>query len=241
MAQPHEQLVMLSMPDSPIAESFRSLRSNLIRNVGPTSNRLLFVSPWPSEGKSMVCANMGVAFAQIGKKVLVADLDLRRPTLGTLFGLESKTGMAEILADGASLASQVQVTDIPNLSFLPGGRMIASPADLVSSERMRPIFDEMGRSADVVLLDSPPLSLFAEGMILSTLADGVVLVLNPKRWKGEQEVEVKKGIEEAGARILGIVLNGVGADNQTGGGYGYNYGYGSYGRSGAYAGNGKKI
>ncbi|MBM3465085.1 MAG: CpsD/CapB family tyrosine-protein kinase [Armatimonadetes bacterium] len=100
-----------------------------------------------------------------------------------------------------------------------------SPADIVSGSRMREVLAELTAQADCIMIDSPPVSMFAEGMQLSGLVDGVILVINPRRWRGEQEREVKKTLEEAGAKILGLVINGV--DDEDDEPYGY-YGYYRY-------------
>jgi len=229
MGQSLEKLVMISMPDSPVAESFRTLRTNLLRTLEQGAKHLLFVSAWPGDGKSVVCANMAVAFAQIQKRVVVLDVDFRRPTLGNLFGVTGGPGLSRALLEQVPVESLLQSTGIPGLQFMAGGEIAANPADLLSGARMRTVLQEIGTVADCVLLDSPPLSLFAEGTLLASMVDGVVIVINPDRWRGEPELEIKRSLEEAGATVLGLVLNGVESDGDRSYGYGNGYGYGAYG------------
>jgi protein-tyrosine kinase len=219
-----DNLIMLSEPYSPVAESFRTLRSNLMRSVDQGVRRIVFLSPWAGEGKSIVCANLAVAFAQIGKTVLLADLDLRRPTLAGLFKLGETMGVTNVLKKECALDSIIVETGVPNLKFAPCGPMTSNPADLLSGADFSTLVAELGSRAEMLLIDTPPLSLFSEGLLLSSLADGVVLIISPRHWKGEQEVEIKKSLEEHGAKILGIILNRV--EDAIGAGYGsYGYGY----------------
>jgi len=230
---------MIDMPNSAAAESFRDLRTNLLRGVERGEKKILFSSPWPNDGKSIVCANVAVAFAQISKRVILVDVDLRRSTLGNLFSLADVRGLADALEEDLAVEPLLQVTGVPNLRFLPGGTLTTSPADRMSGPRMRRVVRELDSLADCILLDSPPLSMFAEGKALSSLVDGVVLIINPGRWKGEPEMEIKRGLEEAGAKIVGLVLNEV--DAKDGGSYRYGYGYG-YGQGGygEYGGHGSR-
>lgn len=226
-----DKLIMLSMPHSPLAERFRTLRTKLLRLVEGGKTKLLFASPWPSDGKSIICANLGVALAQVGKRVIMVDLDLRRATLGRLFGLHESEGLADVLERGLPLTKALRATSVPNLTFLPPGSLSVSPADMISGGRMDVFLRELSRQADCVLFDSPSLSMFAEGLALSSHMDGVILIINSRRWSGDTELELKKNLEAAGAHILGIVINEVVEEPSHP--YGA-YGYGAYGAYGAY-------
>lgn len=219
-----ERLIMCSMPDSAIAETYRKLRTNLSRTIEQGGKKILFVSPWGSDGKSMVTANVAASFAQIGKKVVLIDGDLRRPTLSYLFGAGKTEGFSNVLGRGGSVLPYVQDTNLPKLSILPSGTFIAKPADIMSGPRIRIMMSELHEAFDCILIDSAPMTFFAEGSLLATHSDGVVIVLNPKRWRGEEELDVKRHLEEAKANIVGIVLNG----DEEGANAGSYYYYGSY-------------
>jgi capsular exopolysaccharide synthesis family protein len=222
---PLDVLIMCALPDSAIAESFRMVRTALTRALEQGNKKLLFVSPWGSDGKSMVTANLAVALAQVGKRVVLVDGDLRRPTLSYLFGDPALGGFSNVLGQGGSVLDVVQQTAVPQLHLLASGTFVAKPADLMSGPRCRSVLGELSDSFDCVLIDTAPMSFFAEGSLLASQVDGVVVILNPRRWRGEEEVEVKRRLEEANANIVGLVLNG---DEEGRSGNADGYYYGSY-------------
>lgn len=220
------RLVMYNAPSSIVAESFRSLRGSLIRSLEEGRNTILISSAWAKEGKSIVCTNLAVALAQVGKRTIIIDGDLRRPTVSRFFEVQDRQGLGELLESPDEMPSLPLVdVGLSGLSVLPAGRSRSSPPDLMAGPKIGRVLAAVSAKADCVLIDSPPLTFFAEGLRLASVCKGVVLVINPARWRGEEELNLKKSLEEAGAKLLGIVLNGSESDTVPSS---YYYGYKSY-------------
>ncbi|MHB2017533.1 MAG: tyrosine-protein kinase family protein [Candidatus Xenobia bacterium] len=211
-----DHLVMISMPDSAAAESFRMLRTSLLRFIEQGVRRILFVSPWGGDGKSMVCANLAVALAQSEKQVVVVDGDLRRPTLSTLFACSTGEGLSNALQSGQSAVPLLHTTEVPRVRVLPAGPFLGRPPDLMTTPRMGAVLDEVAAVADCVVIDTAPMTFFSEGRVLAALSDGVVLVINPKHFRGREEQDLKRSLGECGARILGLILNAAETSASTG-------------------------
>lgn len=204
------QLILHAAPTSGIAESFRTARANVARALQSGTKSILVVSTWPNDGKSMVSANLAVSLAQIGKSVVLADADLRRPTLTELFGEGDRVGLANALeSDRYPVATLLRKTIQPGLRFLPSGPLPAHPSDLVGGSRTHIVLSELRDVCDCILLDTPPLSVCSDAMVLAGLVDGVILIINPRLWEGERELRAKETLEGAGATILGAILNEV--------------------------------
>lgn len=204
-----DRLVMTALPSSEAAEKFRIARTAMLHLESGSVRSLIITSPWSGDGKSMVCANLAVACAQIGKRVTIVDCDLRRPALTCLFGATGEPGLADAAEQGTEPSPLLRDTHVPGLCLLPAGRALSSPGDLINGERIRRVLDALAQHADLILMDTPPVSLFADTLALSSLADGVILVVRPNLWQGDVEPEVKRAVEEAGGRVLGVILNDV--------------------------------
>ncbi|HEY3999183.1 MAG TPA: CpsD/CapB family tyrosine-protein kinase [Candidatus Xenobia bacterium] len=223
---PLQKLVMVSVPDSAIAENFRSLRTNVARHLNNGVRKLLVGSSWAGEGKTLVVANLAVALAQIQKQVIIIDADLRRPKMTTLFGLVDQPGLCNSLADSSPAAPHIQRTGVASLRILPAGNLPdPNPTDLMSGLGMKHILAELEPMADVVLVDSSPLAIFSESSIIATMVDAVMLVINTRRWRGEEEVQVKRQLETLGANVIGMVLNELDQNERGPDEYKYRYRY----------------
>lgn len=216
---------------SQVAESFRTIRTGVMLSSAEDNQMkvILVTSSVPNEGKTTVAANLAAAMSQMGEKVLIVDVDLRRHNLHELFGLSSEGGLSDVLLTPSLFASSVKtVKEFPNLNILTGGALSANPSELVGSERMQKLITQLRGQYDRIILDSPPALAFSDALVLSRLADGIVMVI----WGGntaldliQQTVDSLKGV---GARIVGVVLNKIDITRQT---Y-YNYTYNSYYYSG---------
>lgn len=207
---PLDRLILYAVPASSVAESFRTVRANVSRAMDQGARTILVVSTWPNDGKSMVTANMAVAFAQIRKRVVLVDADLRRPTLSDVFDMREDPGLASALqTDTVDVQTLMRQTSQEGLWFLPSGPLPTHPSDLVSGARARAVIDRLASVTDCVLLDSPPLSVCSDAVVLSRLVDAVIMVINPRLWEGERELRAKESLEESGAKILGVILNEV--------------------------------
>jgi len=206
-----ERLNIIQGDFNPLSEYFRTLRTRILHPAsGPPPRSLLITSTTPAEGKSFVCANLGISIAQgVEQYALMVDCDLRRPTLGQLFGLPCDHGLSDHLARGVDLASLIQKTEVRKLSIIPAGHPPDNPSELLDSDRMTGLVDELvARYHDrLILLDSPPLQAAAETAILAQQVDGVVLVV---RWGAGRREYIKTLIDIVGKeKIVGVVFNAV--------------------------------
>lgn len=190
-------------------ENFRTLRTRILYPAeGKPPRSLLVTSAAPGEGKSFVCANLGILLAQgIKEHSLVVDCDLRNPSMHNLFGLKNDTGLVDYLANRYELPEVIVKTGADKLSLLPAGPIPENPAELLGSARMLHLARELvGRYEDrIVILDSPPLQAAAETAILAKHVDGVVVVV---RWGGSRREHVRELVELVGReKIIGVVFN----------------------------------
>ena len=228
---------ILTNPGGAGAEAYRVLRNNLdFINFQHDIKTLLITSPAPSEGKSTVAANLAAGLAQAGKKVVLVASDFRKPTTQQFFGVRNLIGLSDVLTGERPLKSALQrPMEELELLVLTSGKLPPNPSELLGSERMRDLLDELKQWADWIIIDTPPLLAVADGAAVARYSDGVLLVTKG----GESTREaVKRGVEmidSAGGRVVGTVVWGLEA--LTGrGGYGYAYGYkGGYGGYYSYA------
>ncbi len=204
-----ERLSLSTTISGPVAESFRTLRTRILHPAdGKIPRSLLVTSATPGEGKSFVCANLGIALAQgIDTYSLMVDCDLRKPALHRLFGLSVERGLVNHLRDGDDLARMIVPSGVETLSLLPAGPPPVNPAELLGSANMTRLVDELESRYDdrIILLDSPPLQAASETAILAQHVDGVILVV---RWGGGRREHVLKLVERIGReRIIGVVFN----------------------------------
>lgn len=226
-------LVALDTPRSPVAEAFRSLRTNLqFASVDRPLVKLLVTSPGPGEGKSTVAANLAAVLAQSGKRVTLLDADMRRPRVHKLYGLPNRNGLSGLFVDTRSILDGVlQRTPAENLSVVTTGDLPPNPSELLGSEKMNEIINQVMDVSDVLVIDSPPVMLVTDSAVLSQRVDGVLLVLR----QGETNLDFARHSVEAlrrvGANLLGVVLNGVPARSSRYGYYryqGYDASYADY-------------
>lgn len=201
-------LVTIHHPRSPIAEAYRILRTNLeFSGLDRPLRILLVTSPGAEEGKSTVLANLGVVIAQAGKKVILADCDLRRPSLHELFGLPGNIGLTNMVVDEEAMKNPPLLeTGIENLFLLPSGPLPPNPAEVLASRKMEEILKRLTSEADMVLLDAPPVISVTDALILASRSDGVILVVRAGHTRREIARKAKELLEKVNARILGSVL-----------------------------------
>ncbi|MCS7003596.1 MAG: polysaccharide biosynthesis tyrosine autokinase, partial [Dehalococcoidia bacterium] len=191
-------------PKSPVAEAYRQLRTN-IQFASPDNplRALAFTSAGPQEGKSTTLANLAIAIAQTGSRVIAVDCDLRRPTLHTLFGVKNTKGLTNLFVDTGFEDLFTQETDVPNLLVLPSGPLPPTPSELLGSRRMLEIIAKLRAEADYVLFDTPPVVAVTDAAVLSTRVDGVVLVVKANQTKRESIQKAKALLDKVGANIVG--------------------------------------
>jgi succinoglycan biosynthesis transport protein ExoP len=215
-----DKLIAMRHPLSPTVEAYRLLCANLqFSSVDKPLHTLMVNSPGPAQGKSLTLANLAVVMAQSGLRVVAVDTDLRRPVLHKIFGLPNTRGLSDaILHSNPPVGEHLQATEVENLWVLVSGPLPPNPAELLGSERMGAIIEELKGQVDTVLLDSPP-----DAVILGTRVDGVLLVNDVGRTR---RGEARQGAEEfrrVRANLLGVVLNRL--PRRRGGYYYYHYYY----------------
>lgn len=213
----------LKEPDSPLAESYRALCTSILLSAAPRPPQaILITSSQPNEGKSCTSLNLAVALAQRGSRVLVVDADLRKPGIAGALGLENEKGLSGVLTGGMGLEEALHpVAAVPGLWVFPSGARPPNPAELVSSPAMERTLSELRERFDYLIVDSPPLLLVTDPTILSSLVDGVILVVESGVTAGGALARAHRILTSAGGKILGVVLNKMNF-RET------NYYYGSY-------------
>ncbi len=222
-----EQIITVRDPFSPISEAFRVLRTGIrFASVDKPLRTLMVASAGPSAGKSLTTANLAVVFAEAGQRVLLVDSDLRRPVQHRIFGLSNLHGLSDaILGDNPGLEECIQPTEVENLHVLTSGDIPPNPSELVGSDRMTELIEELKDRYDLILFDSPPCLVVADGLILGARVDGVLLVADAGQTQRRAFQKVAEDLRRARANLLGVVLNRVG---EGGGDYSYGYYYYSY-------------
>ena len=208
-------------PTSLLAEAYRGLRTSLeYSSVDKELKSLVITSSNPGEGKSTVSSNLAFILSQGGKKVIVVDADLRKPTIHKKFRVDNREGLTEILI-GKKNINEVSKKIEENIHVITAGKKTPNPAEMVSSKAMEELIEILKRKYDYVIIDTPPVRTISDGVILSAKADGVVLVVRAGKTKSADVVKGYKELEKVKANIVGSVLNAV--DNKRNGYYYYYY------------------
>ena len=207
MAQ--RKLIVHEDPKSPIAEAYRTLRTNLqFAKVNSELRTIMFTSSGPAEGKSTTIANVAVALAQSGRSIILVDCDLRKPVQHRIFGKRNK-GVTNILVDDSPAEAFLQDTEIDNLRILPSGPIPPNPSELLSSSKMVELFAELKELADIVLIDAPPTIAVTDAAVMAAKVDGIVLVIDSTSVRPEMAQKAKDLLVKANGHILGAILNRV--------------------------------
>jgi capsular exopolysaccharide synthesis family protein len=209
-------LAMLDDVRSPIAESYRHLRTSLLlSSAGQPPKTILVTSSQPSEGKTTTAINTAFMLAQTGAEVLIIDCDLRRPRLHAQFEVANSKGLTTWLSGERNLDDLLQTCPkTPNLKILTSGPVPPNPAELLGSEEMRRLLGQLSERFAHIIIDSPPAISFTDASILSTMVDGVMLVVHGGRSSRAVVRRAKQQLLDVGAHIFGVVLNNVKAEAQ---------------------------
>ena len=214
------KLISIESPHSSISEAFRIIRLGIQYTQVDKPNRILLVtSPNPGDGKSLMTANLAVVLAQAGHKVLLIDADLRHPTQHKTFGLKNNYGLTSLLLqidststgdeqkNQALVEEMVQVTAESGLSILTSGLVPPNPSELLSSQKMKVALANLSQKYDYLIFDSSPVLAVTDPLILSTLVDGVVLLVNTKNTRKNELKQVVKRLRDVDSNLLGVVMN----------------------------------
>lgn len=214
MSEKLSNLITVSEPRSPISEAYRTLRTNLdFASLDEALKTLVVTSAGVGEGKSTTLANLATVLAQAGRKVILVDADLRRPTMHQIFGLTNEVGLTTVMMDNSALTSPpVQETGVEGLSVLTSGPLPPNPADLMGSRRMEEVVGTLAELADQVFFDTPPVVAVTDAAVLATKVDGVLLVVGAGKTRRELARSAVQRLEQINARLVGTVLTGVRMD-----------------------------
>jgi capsular exopolysaccharide synthesis family protein len=214
---------------SPLAEAYKQLRTSvLLSSAGGAPKTLLVTSSQPAEGKTTTAVNTATSLAQTGASVLVVDADMRRPRLHNILETDNTRGLSTILASKMSeveMLSLIEQNEKSGLYVLPSGPIPPNPAELTGSEQMRRLLAVLESNFDHIVIDSPPIASFTDGVLIAAMVDGVLLVVHGGRSSRSVVRRARQVLQEVGAKIFGVVLNNVTLSTKD---YYYKYYYNNY-------------
>lgn len=215
------ELITLSNPKSPIAEAYRTLRTNIqFSNVDGELKLLCVTSSGPSEGKTTTATNLAETFAQAGNRVLIIDGDLRRPRVHKVFKVSNNKGLTNVLAGQYSVDDVTQITGT-DVTVMTSGPIPPNPSELLGSQKMKDLMQQLKQRYDVIIIDAAPVGVVTDAAILSTIVDGTILVVASGKTDIDGAKRAKQLLENVGARILGVVMTMIPVSRK--GYYGYQY------------------
>jgi capsular exopolysaccharide synthesis family protein len=208
-------------------EAYRTLRTSvLLSSAGRPPRTVVITSNEMRVGKTTTAVNTAIAFSQAGKRVLLIDGDMRHPGCASAFGIDNATGLSTYLSFDDTPAAFHRISATDGLDLLPSGPIPPNPSELLSSERIRALIESVVAQYDHIIIDTPPVGVVSDALILAALVDGVILVVRAEETSRRGVLRAKDALHNVSARILGVVLNAVDWRRHQDGYYGYGYGYG---------------
>jgi len=205
-----EYLYVARQPRSPVSEAFRSLRVNLeYAGVDKPLETILITSPGPSEGKTTIAANLAAIIAQGGKTSLLLDADMRRPRIHKLLGASNRVGLSNLFREQLDIKKVlINWNGTKGMSVITSGSIPPNPTELLGSDRMDTLLSQSKKSANVIIIDSPP-TLVTDAQVLASKVDGILIVVQPGHTHADSALAAIEQFERAGGRILGVVFNRI--------------------------------
>jgi capsular exopolysaccharide synthesis family protein len=212
------ELLISADPKSSLAEAYRQLRTSiLLSTAGHAPKSLLITSSLPSEGKTTTATNTAISLAQTGAKVLIIDADMRRPRLHSVFNISNTAGLSTILSSeftDADILNVIKQDERTKLNLLTSGPIPPNPAELIGSEQMANLLKILAKHFTHVVVDSPPITSFTDGVLIASMVDGVILVVHSGKSSRQVVRRGRQLLHDVGARIFGVVLNNVNLKSQ---------------------------
>ena len=203
-------LVTMANPRSASSEAYRKLRTNIqFSSIDSQIQTIMIASASSGEGKTTTIGNLAVTYAQEGKKVLLMDTDLRKPAVHLMFNVPNHVGLTSVLSSQYQVAEVLRETGVEGLHVLSSGPIPPNPSEMIGSRKMTALLEGLKEEYDVILFDTPPVLTVTDALIISSLCDGVILVVNAGKVKKDLVKKAKAHLEHVNARILGAVLNNV--------------------------------
>jgi capsular exopolysaccharide synthesis family protein len=225
-----KDLFILEFPKSSVAESCRAIRTNLMfLSAEKRIKAIVITSAGPQDGKTITAVSLAISMAQTGKKTLIVDTDMRKPRIHKAFNIENSNGISNYLISDVSLSEVIVQTSIPNLTVCPCGPIPPNPAELMYTQRFREFVRDARDMFDIVIFDSPPVAAVTDGVVISKIVDGVIIVAKAKKTTRNALLQVKKQLKDVNARILGMILNEIDLESKEYNYYYYSYYYRHYG------------
>ena len=212
------ELLIAADPRSSLAEAYRQLRTSiLLSTAGHAPKTLLITSSLPSEGKTTTATNTAISLAQTGGKVMIIDADMRRPRLHSLFNINNNAGLSTILSSELTdneILDVIRQDEGTKLHLLTSGPIPPNPAELIGSEQMSNLLKTLSKHFTHVVIDSPPITSFTDGVLIASMVDGVILVVHAGKSSRQVVRRARQLLQDVGARIFGVVLNKVNLQSQ---------------------------
>ena len=204
------ELVNHIHPKFSISEDYRTVRTSiLLSHANKPPKTIAFTSALPREGKTSSAANIAVAFSQLEDKVLLVDSDMRKPRLHRIFKVKNVGGLSGFLTGKVPVEKAIKKTKVKNIWLIPSGPIPPNPAELLNSEKMKELMEEMRERFDIVLLDTPPLLALADAVIISSIADSMVFVVQAGKTTNKPFLQGVEELKRAKAKIIGVLFNEV--------------------------------
>ncbi|KGR76403.1 CpsD/CapB family tyrosine-protein kinase [Ureibacillus manganicus] len=202
------KLIVQAAPKSYISEQYRSIRTNIKFSMPDQDLKTLLVtSSGPSEGKSTTSANIAGVFSQEGKRVLLIDADMRKPTAHYTFKLRNSHGLSNLLTKQCEIHEAIQQTNVEGLWVLPSGVIPPNPAELLASNQMEFVLEQLKQDFDLIILDAPPILSVTDAQIISHKSDATILVVNSGATGKEEVAKAKDILDKSKANVIGVVMN----------------------------------
>jgi capsular exopolysaccharide synthesis family protein len=214
-----------------VKESYKELRTNITFSLTKKGcKKIMVTGSVASEGKSTTCVNTAITFGEVGSRILLIDCDLRKPNVGKLFNIPKGKGLSNVLVGEIEVEEVIHQSEYPNLDVIFAGNIPPNPTELLSSDNMKSVVDELCKKYDYIFFDTPPVSIVTDAVLLSKMADGVVVVSRQNYTERKLLAQSIEKLNFVGAKIIGIVLNHVETSKKSYGKYGGKYAsYTAYG------------